>query len=89
MIRAEQKPKMHETGAAELLRTTIGDFPLEQYRLRLGGREWSVLHAGAVLSHEDEARMLVQLVRFIPEHYIALTNQVLEMLQQQMRAAHG
>ena len=33
--------------------------------------------------------MLVQLVRFIPEHYIALTNQVLEMLQQQMRAAHG
>lgn len=33
--------------------------------------------------------MMVQLVRFIPEHYIALTNQVLEMLGQQMRAAHG
>jgi flagellar biosynthetic protein FliR len=33
--------------------------------------------------------MLVQLVRFIPEHYIQLTNQVLDMLQQQMRAAHG
>jgi flagellar biosynthetic protein FliR len=33
--------------------------------------------------------MLVQVVRFIPEHYIAMTNQVLEMLQQQMRAAHG
>jgi len=33
--------------------------------------------------------MLVQLVRFIPEHYIQLTNAVLEMLQQQMRAAHG
>jgi flagellar biosynthetic protein FliR len=31
--------------------------------------------------------MLVQLVRFIPEHYIQLTNAVLEMLQQQMRAA--
>lgn len=31
--------------------------------------------------------MLVQLVRFIPEHYIALTNQVLEMLQGQMEAA--
>ncbi|MEN3276200.1 MAG: hypothetical protein V7631_1990, partial [Massilia sp.] len=30
---------------------------------------------------------LVQLVRFIPEHYIQLTNAVLEMLQQQMRAA--
>jgi len=33
--------------------------------------------------------MLVQLVRFIPEHYIQITNAVLEMLQQQMRAAHG
>jgi flagellar biosynthetic protein FliR len=33
--------------------------------------------------------MLVQLVRFIPEHYIALTNQVLEMLQGQMEAARG
>jgi flagellar biosynthetic protein FliR len=32
--------------------------------------------------------MLVQLVRFIPDHYIALTNQVLEMLQAQMRAGH-
>lgn len=33
--------------------------------------------------------MMVQLVRFIPEHYIQLTNAVLEMLQQQMRAARG
>ena len=33
--------------------------------------------------------MLVQVVRFIPEHYVQMTNQVLEMLQQQMRAAHG
>jgi flagellar biosynthetic protein FliR len=33
--------------------------------------------------------MLTQVVRFIPEHYVAMTNQVLEMLQQQMRAAHG
>ena len=30
--------------------------------------------------------MLVQVVRFIPEHYVQMTNQVLEMLQQQMRA---
>jgi flagellar biosynthetic protein FliR len=28
-------------------------------------------------------------VRFIPEHYVQMTNQVLEMLQQQMRGAHG
>jgi flagellar biosynthetic protein FliR len=33
--------------------------------------------------------MLTQVVRAIPEHYVALTNQILEMLQQQMRAAHG
>ena len=33
--------------------------------------------------------MLAQVVRFIPEHYVQMTNQVLEMLQQQMRMAHG
>lgn len=34
--------------------------------------------------------MLVQVVRFVPEHYIGMTNRVLEMLQQQMQAArHG
>jgi flagellar biosynthetic protein FliR len=33
--------------------------------------------------------MLIQLVRFVPEHYIAMTNQILEMLQEQMRLAHG
>jgi flagellar biosynthetic protein FliR len=33
--------------------------------------------------------VLVQVVRFIPEHYIQMSNQVLDMLQQQMRAAHG
>jgi flagellar biosynthetic protein FliR len=33
--------------------------------------------------------MLVQVVRFVPEHYVQMTNQVLEMLQQQMRMAHG
>ncbi|MFK3738282.1 flagellar biosynthetic protein FliR [Massilia sp. TN1-12] len=30
--------------------------------------------------------MLVQVVRFVPEHYVQMTNQVLEMLQQQMRS---
>ncbi len=33
--------------------------------------------------------MMAQVVRFIPEHYVQMTNQVLEMLQQQMRASHG
>lgn len=33
--------------------------------------------------------MLVQVVRFIPEHYIAMSNQVMQLIQQQMRAANG
>lgn len=33
--------------------------------------------------------MLVQVVRFLPEHYLAMTNQVLDMLQTQMGAARG
>jgi len=33
--------------------------------------------------------MLIQLVRFIPEHYVAMTNQVLDMLAEQMRMARG
>ena len=33
--------------------------------------------------------MLVQVVRFIPEHYVSMTNQILEMLQEQMRMAQG
>jgi len=33
--------------------------------------------------------MLIQLVRFVPEHYIAMTNQILEMLQQQMANSGG
>jgi len=33
--------------------------------------------------------MLIQVVRFLPEHYIAMTNQVLEMLRQQMGVARG
>ena len=33
--------------------------------------------------------MLVQIVKFIPAHYIAMTNRVLDLIQQQMRLAHG
>jgi flagellar biosynthetic protein FliR len=31
--------------------------------------------------------MLAQVVRFVPEHYVRMTGQVLEMLQKQMRAS--
>ena len=42
----------------KVLRTSVGEFPLNEYRLRLGGREWSILHVGSVLSREDENRFL-------------------------------
>lgn len=42
----------------QVLRTTAGDLPLEEYHLRLEGREWRILHTGAIVSHEDEQRFL-------------------------------
>ena len=41
-----------------VLSTTAGDFPLHEYHVRLGGREWALLHTGAILSHEEEERYL-------------------------------
>ena len=42
----------------EVLDTTGGEFRLYEYRLHQGGREWSVLHTGVVLTPEDEARVI-------------------------------
>jgi predicted nicotinamide N-methyase len=44
--------------AAPTLATTAGDFPLAECRLAVGGREWSVLHAAAVITRDDEAAYL-------------------------------
>ncbi len=41
-----------------VLHTTAGDVTLDEYRLRLAGREWTVLHTGAILTHADEQRFL-------------------------------
>jgi predicted nicotinamide N-methyase len=49
-----------------LLHTTAGDFPLHEYRLELGGREWTVLHTGAVLSHADEQHFLREMREHLP-----------------------
>lgn len=43
---------------AQVLRTTAGDFPLQQYHLRIGDRGWSLLHTDAILTYEDEVRYL-------------------------------
>jgi predicted nicotinamide N-methyase len=40
------------------LAAPAGEAPLAEYRLRLAGREWGVLHTAAVLSHADEQRYL-------------------------------
>jgi len=39
-------------------RATPGDYPLQEYRAHLAGRDWSILHAGALLSFADEQRYL-------------------------------
>ena len=49
-----------------MLRTTAGEFPLNEYRLRLAGREWSILHVGSVLSREDENHFLGELKGRLP-----------------------
>ncbi|MDB4975936.1 MAG: hypothetical protein JWN48_4277 [Myxococcaceae bacterium] len=43
---------------APLLQTSIGDFKLNEYSLALGGRSWSFLHTGAVLTIEQERQYL-------------------------------
>src|SRR4051812_19889104 len=45
-------------GAPQTLSTTAGELPLEEYRLALGGHAWTILHTGAVISHDDEERFL-------------------------------
>jgi methyltransferase-like protein 23 len=40
------------------IRTPAGELPLHDFRLRLAGREWTILHTEAVLSHDDEQRFL-------------------------------
>jgi len=48
------------------LHTAAGEFPLQEYRLRLGGRVWTVLHTGAVLSHAEESHFLRELKDRLP-----------------------
>ena len=52
--------------APTVLPTSAGDLPLHEYRLRAGGREWSVLHTLALLSVADEERYLNELRERMP-----------------------
>jgi methyltransferase-like protein 23 len=64
------------------LRTTVGDFPLDECRLSLAGREWTILHVGAVLSREQETSYLLGTVDRLPygvtlwASAIALANEI-------------
>jgi predicted nicotinamide N-methyase len=49
-----------------VLRTGAGEFPLAEYRLGLAGREWTVLHTGAVLSFADEQHFLREMKEHLP-----------------------
>lgn len=40
------------------LDTSAGEFELQDCRIRHGGREWTVLHTGAVLNQMDESRVI-------------------------------
>jgi methyltransferase-like protein 23 len=50
----------------EVLHTTVGDFPLHETQLALGGREWRVLHTPAVLTHADEQHFIRELKDRLP-----------------------
>lgn len=52
---------MYKDGVSTLpLRTSIGDFPLHEYRLTLGERTWSFLHTGSVVTVEQEQEYLAR-----------------------------
>jgi methyltransferase-like protein 23 len=51
---APQPPEQH---------TSAGPLPLEEYRLHVRSREWAILHTSAVLTEEDEQRLLSETKR--------------------------
>ena len=58
---------MHSTKDDQrMLHTPAGEFPLHEYRLRLAGREWSILHVDSVLTREDENHFLGELKGRLP-----------------------
>ena len=46
------------TTRPQVLQTESGEFPLHESRLGLAGHEWTILHTGVVLTHDDEQHFL-------------------------------
>lgn len=58
---------MHSAnGQSQSLHISTGEFPLDEYRLRAAGREWTILHTGAVLTLADEAHFFRELRERLP-----------------------
>lgn len=57
---------MSTAAEAPVLSTATGTFPLHEYRLRLAGREWTVLHTGAMLTAEDEGHFFREFREHLP-----------------------
>ncbi|HEX2640391.1 MAG TPA: methyltransferase domain-containing protein [Pyrinomonadaceae bacterium] len=57
---------MHDLSQERTLSTSIGDFPLNEYCLNENGREWRVLHVGAIISHDEEAEYLLSPKEMLP-----------------------
>lgn len=53
-------------GQPPMLHSSAGDFPLHEYHVRMAGREWTVLHTGAVLTHADEVHFIQELKPRLP-----------------------
>lgn len=51
---------------APVLSTTAGDLPLAECKLGVGGREWSVLHAAAILDRATEEQFVTDPDNLIP-----------------------
>jgi predicted nicotinamide N-methyase len=47
-------------GGQNILETTAGDFPLEECRIQILGKELLILHVAAMLTHTDESQFLLQ-----------------------------
>jgi methyltransferase-like protein 23 len=56
----QAQPDMGTFTQPQTLATSAGHLPLHEYRLRLEGREWAVLHTGAILTHDEEQRFLAE-----------------------------
>lgn len=57
---------MHDSRDERVLSTSIGEFPLNEYCLNESGREWRILHVGAVISRDEEAEYLLSPTEHLP-----------------------